>query len=83
MSELTNRYDYVFERGFFSLDEALLVGNITPFEDMRPFWPSDHAGLVAAVNLSAVVGTVPEPSTAARVGFAIFLLGALKSRTRI
>jgi endonuclease/exonuclease/phosphatase family metal-dependent hydrolase len=33
-SQLTNRYDYVFERGFSSLDEALLVGNTTPFEDM-------------------------------------------------
>jgi endonuclease/exonuclease/phosphatase family metal-dependent hydrolase len=83
VSDLPNRYDYVFERGFSSLDEALLVGNITPFEDMRPFWPSDHAGLVAAVNVSAVVGTVPEPSTAALVASAIFLLGALKSRTRI
>ena len=38
--QLTNRYDYVFERGFSSLDGALLVGNTTPFEDMRPFWPS-------------------------------------------
>jgi endonuclease/exonuclease/phosphatase family metal-dependent hydrolase len=84
VSELTNRYDYVFERGFSSLDEAFLVGNSTPFEDMRPFWPSDHAGLVAAVNLSPVVGTVPEPSTAALVASAIFLLGALKKlRTKV
>jgi hypothetical protein len=29
--------NYVFERGFSSLEEALLVGNMTPFEDMRPF----------------------------------------------
>jgi endonuclease/exonuclease/phosphatase family metal-dependent hydrolase len=83
VSELTNRYDYVFERGFSSLDEALLVGNATPFEDMRPFWPSDHAGLVATVNLSAVVGAVPEPSSAALVAVAMFLLGALKLRTQL
>jgi endonuclease/exonuclease/phosphatase family metal-dependent hydrolase len=83
VSDLANRYDYVFERGFSSLEETLLVGNMTPFEDMRPFWPSDHAGLVAAVNLSAVVGAVPEPSTATLIGAAIFLLGVLKSRTRI
>jgi len=82
VSELTNRYDYVFERGFSSLDEALLVGNTTPFEDMRPFWPSDHAGLIAAVNLSAVVGTVSEPSSGALFVIATFLLGALKLRTR-
>jgi endonuclease/exonuclease/phosphatase family metal-dependent hydrolase len=83
VSELTNRYDYVFERGFSSLDEALLAGNNTPFEDMEPLWPSDHAGVIAAVNLSAVVGTVPEPSSVALVAVAAFLLGALKLRTRL
>jgi endonuclease/exonuclease/phosphatase family metal-dependent hydrolase len=82
VSDLPNRYDYVFERRFSSLDEALLVGNITPFEDMRPFWPSDHAGLVAAVDLSAVVGAVPEPSAAALMASALFFLGVLKSRDR-
>ena len=35
VSQLTNRYDYVFERGFSSIDSALLVGN-TPFENVRP-----------------------------------------------
>jgi endonuclease/exonuclease/phosphatase family metal-dependent hydrolase len=81
VSQLTNRYDYAFERGFSSLDEALLVGNTTPFEDMRPFWPSDHAGLIATVNL--LVGAVPEPSTAALVAPAIFLLITLRWRSRI
>ncbi|MBV9375724.1 MAG: hypothetical protein JO320_11825 [Alphaproteobacteria bacterium] len=83
ISQLTNRYDYVFERGFSSLHEALLVGNTTPFEDVRPLWPSDHAGLIATVDLSAVIGTVPEPSTAVLVASAIFLLGTLRLRARM
>jgi hypothetical protein len=61
----------------------LLVGNTTPFEDMRPFWPSDHAGLIVAVDSSAIVGAVPELPTAALVASAIFLPGTLKLRTRI
>ena len=81
--QLSNRYDYVFERGFSSLDTALLVGNTTPFESMRPFWPSDHAGLIASVDTSAIVGAVPEPATAALVASAIFLLGTVRLRTRI
>jgi endonuclease/exonuclease/phosphatase family metal-dependent hydrolase len=60
VSQLTNRYDYVFERGFSSLDLALLVGNTTPFENSRPLWPSDHAGVIAEVDL-AQLSSVPEP----------------------
>jgi endonuclease/exonuclease/phosphatase family metal-dependent hydrolase len=37
-SQLTERSDYIFERGFSSIDRALLVGS-TVFEDVRPLWP--------------------------------------------
>lgn len=73
VSELSNRYDYVFERGFSSIDSALLVGN-TPFEATRPLWPSDHAGVIATVDL-------PEPSTAAIIVSALVLCGGLWSRS--
>jgi endonuclease/exonuclease/phosphatase family metal-dependent hydrolase len=71
-SQLSNRFDYVFERGFLSIDAALLVGN-TVFENVRPLWPSDHAGVIGTVD-------VPEPSAAALFVSAIFLLGTLKLR---
>ena len=74
VSQLTGRIDYVFERGFSSLDAAFLVGD-TPFENVRPRWPSDHAGVIAAVE-------VPEPSTGALFAAAILLLGALRLRAR-
>lgn len=73
-SQLSNRYDYIFERGFSSIESALLVGN-TIFENVRPLWPSDHAGLIAVVD-------VPEPSGAALFASAIFLVAVLRLRTR-
>jgi len=66
VSELSKRYDYIFERGFSSLDSAFLVGN-TPFEGVPPLWPSDHAGLVATVDIA-------EPSSAATLVTSMLLL---------
>ena len=74
VSQLTNRYDYIFERGFSSLDSALRVGD-TPFENVRPLWPSDHAGVIVVVD-------VPEPSAAALLILGIFVVPALKLRIR-
>jgi len=74
MSLLHNRFDYVFERDFSSIDAAFLVGN-TPFENMQPLWPSDHAGVVATVD-------VPEPSTATILLTGILLLGIRLLRVR-
>ncbi|HEY1301191.1 MAG TPA: endonuclease/exonuclease/phosphatase family protein, partial [Stellaceae bacterium] len=65
VSALSKRYDYIFERNFSSVEAAFLVGN-TPFEAVRPIWPSDHAGVVAEV-------TVPEPSAASFLVPAIIL----------
>ncbi len=70
VSQLGNRFDYIFERGFPWIDMALLVGDAV-FEDVRPLWPSDHAGVIGAVD-------VPEPSSAALLVSVIFLLGILK-----
>ena len=74
VSLLRNRYDYVFERDFSSIDAVFLVGN-TPFENVRPRWPSDHAGVVATVD-------VPEPSTATIFVSAILFLGIRLFRSR-
>jgi len=74
VSLLRNRFDYVFERDFSSIDAAFLVGN-TPFENVRPRWPSDHAGVVATVD-------VPEPSTATILFTGILLLGIRLFRVR-
>jgi endonuclease/exonuclease/phosphatase family metal-dependent hydrolase len=70
VSQLSGRIDYVFDRGFSSIESAFLVGD-TPFENVRPRWPSDHAGVIAAVD-------VPEPSVGALFAAAVLLLGALR-----
>jgi endonuclease/exonuclease/phosphatase family metal-dependent hydrolase len=72
VSQLSGRIDYVFDRGFSSIDSAFIVGD-TPFENVRPRWPSDHAGVIAAVD-------VPEPSVGALFAAAMLLLGALRLR---
>jgi endonuclease/exonuclease/phosphatase family metal-dependent hydrolase len=80
VSQLSNRYDYIFERGFSSIDGALLVGN-TVFENVRPLWPSDHAGVIGTVDLIGTVA-VPEPSVAVLFLSALFLFAPLKVRNR-
>lgn len=72
VSLLRNRYDYVFERGFSSIGSAYLVGD-TVFEDVRPLWPSDHAGVIASIDL-------PEPSTLPVFILAVFLLAVFRMR---
>ena len=66
VSELSHRYDYIFERGFSSINSAFLIGT-THFEEVPPLWPSDHAGLVATVD-------IPEPSSAATLAASMLLL---------
>jgi endonuclease/exonuclease/phosphatase family metal-dependent hydrolase len=72
LSLLSGRIDYVFERGFSSIESAFRVGD-TPFENVRPRWASDHAGVVATVDL-------PEPSTGVLFAAAIVLLGISRLR---
>lgn len=52
-STLRERIDLILGRGAARStgDEATLVGD-TPFQAEPPFWPSDHAGVVAEVRLS-------------------------------
>src|SRR5206468_4410802 len=71
-SQLSGRIDYVFERGFSSIESAFLIGD-APFENVRPRWASDHAGVIAAV-------AVPEPSVGSLFAAAILLLGGLRFR---
>jgi hypothetical protein len=80
VSQLSNRYDYVFERGFSSIDGALLVGN-TVFENVRPLWHSDHAGVIGTVDLIGTVA-VPEPPVVVLVLSALFLFAPPKLRNR-
>jgi endonuclease/exonuclease/phosphatase family metal-dependent hydrolase len=49
-SQLASRIDLVLTHGAASATSAHLIGN-TPFEAAPPFWPSDHAGLVASVHV--------------------------------
>jgi endonuclease/exonuclease/phosphatase family metal-dependent hydrolase len=74
-SLLHNRFDYIFERDFPSILSAFLVGN-TPFEDVPPLWPSDHAGVVATVAVAAAVA-VPEPSSAGILIVSLLLLSPI------
>jgi hypothetical protein len=80
VSQLSNRYDYIFERGFSSIEGVLLVGN-TVFENVRPLWPSDHAGVIGTVDLIGTVA-VPEPSVVVLFLSALFLFAPLKVRNR-
>jgi endonuclease/exonuclease/phosphatase family metal-dependent hydrolase len=52
VSTLKTRIDLILSRGAArsSGGEAELIGN-TPFQAEPPFWPSDHAGVVAEVHL--------------------------------
>jgi endonuclease/exonuclease/phosphatase family metal-dependent hydrolase len=53
VSTLRTRIDLILSRGAARSDgdEAQLIGD-TPFEAVPPFWPSDHAGVVAGVRLN-------------------------------
>ena len=53
VSTLRTRIDLILSRGAARSDgdEAQLIGD-TPFEAVPPFWPSDHAGVVAEVRLN-------------------------------
>jgi endonuclease/exonuclease/phosphatase family metal-dependent hydrolase len=53
VSTLKTRIDLILSRGAARSDgdEAELIGD-TPFQATPPFWPSDHAGVVATLHLS-------------------------------
>jgi endonuclease/exonuclease/phosphatase family metal-dependent hydrolase len=53
VSTLRTRIDLILSRGAARSDgdEAALIGD-TPFQAVPPFWPSDHAGVVAEVRLN-------------------------------
>ena len=49
-SQLTSRIDLVLTHAASSANSASVIGN-TPFQATPPFWPSDHAGVVASVRV--------------------------------
>ncbi len=49
-SQLGSRIDLVLVRGPVRVGSAVVVGD-TPFQAAPPFWASDHAGVVASVQL--------------------------------
>ncbi len=53
VSTLRTRIDLILSRGAARSDgdQAALIGD-SPFEATPPFWPSDHAGVVAQVRLN-------------------------------
>jgi len=51
VSTLRTRIDLVLARGAARPQGATVVGEV-PFQAMPPFWPSDHAGVVAEIRLS-------------------------------
>lgn len=53
VSTLATRIDLILSRGAASSggDEAELIGD-APFQAEPPFWPSDHAGVVAEIQLN-------------------------------
>jgi hypothetical protein len=76
VSILNREYDYIFESGFSSVDSAFLVGGDQASTVGPPFWPSDHAGVVATLT------EVPEPTAASLLVPAMFLFGAIRLRGR-
>lgn len=49
-SALRSRIDLVLGRGAARSLDAVVIGD-TPFQDVSPLWPSDHAGVVASFRL--------------------------------
>jgi hypothetical protein len=71
-SLLKNRFDYIFGRDIESVLAGVIINN-TPFEDVRPRWASDHAGVVATVTIEGEATAVVEPSSAGIMASAMFL----------
>jgi len=50
ISELGSAIDFVFTHAASRALNAVVIGD-TPFQGMSPFWPSDHAGVVATIRI--------------------------------
>jgi endonuclease/exonuclease/phosphatase family metal-dependent hydrolase len=69
-SSLDQRIDLVLSRGGVGVDDINLIGDSEIDRTPSGLWPSDHAGLVATLEIPIGSGVVPEPST-----WAMMLLG--------
>ena len=52
-SSLTERIDLVMFRGNFEVKDIGIVGNSQKDRTISGLWPSDHAGVVASLNLNS------------------------------
>jgi endonuclease/exonuclease/phosphatase family metal-dependent hydrolase len=52
VTALTQRIDLILWRGDLRAKEAHTVGGEVPFQSTPPFWPSDHAGVVATLQFT-------------------------------
>jgi endonuclease/exonuclease/phosphatase family metal-dependent hydrolase len=50
-SELSSAIDFVFTHAPVRALSAYVVGGDTPFQMEQPWWPSDHAGVVATLRI--------------------------------
>ena len=70
-SSLNQRIDLVLLRGGIGVDDIHLIGDDSAGDrTLSGLWPSDHAGVVATLEIPMGSGAVPEPST-----WAMMLLG--------
>jgi len=71
-SSLSARIDLAFLRGDIGVDDVHLVGDSESDRTPSGLWPSDHAGLVATLEIPVGSAAVPEASTWAMmlIGFA-------------
>ncbi len=69
-SSLNQRIDLVLLRGGIGVDGIQLIGDSTGDRTSSGLWPSDHAGIVATLEIPGGNVAVPEPTT-----WAMMLLG--------
>ena len=60
-SSLNHRIDLILFRGAFGITDIHLIGNNSSDRTASGLWPSDHAGVVATLN-------IPEKKIASSIG---------------
>ena len=79
-SSLDQRIDLVLSRGGVGVDDIHLIGDSESDRTPSGLWPSDHAGVVATLEIPMGSGAVPEPSTWAMMLLSFVGLGYARYR---